>query len=166
MGRKSNWKCLNCNVCIENENIYQFLCEIRHQIHQIGTDVERMELFITKYTEILHPNHYLLIEMKQKLAAIIRHICSAMNDNNSRGNRLERFLKRKIELCKEFIPLLDILQPGISRLKAIALYEYFVPLVQLAKLNHQKKLITDDEHLVIVKYCFKLYNSFSIDFEC
>lgn len=152
MKRKSYWTCLNCNGNISNDTVQMILREIRHQIQQSGADIERIESFILKYSQMLHPNHYLLIEMKQKLAAIIRHICSNINyerfNDPNTNNRLERLLKRKIELCKEFMPLLNILQPGISRLKAIAMYEYFVPLIQLAKLHHQKKLINDDEYLV------------------
>lgn len=148
---KSNWKCLNCNADTTNANMQQLMREIRHQVHQNGMDIERIESFILKYTQILHPNHYLLIEMKQKLAAIIRHITSTMAYERCyemNSNRLELLLKRKIELCKEFLPLFDILQPGISRLKAIALYEHFVPLVQLGKLYHQRKSINDEEYLV------------------
>lgn len=72
------------------------------------------------------------------------------NDDHRHNHRLpdDSFLKRKIELCKEFIPLLDILQPGISRLKAIVLYEQFGPLIQLAKLHYQQKIISDAECLV------------------
>lgn len=155
---KTAWKCLNCNTNVPNEQIQLILREIRVQLHQTGPNIEHIEMFIAKYTRVLHPNHYLLIEMKQKLAAMIRHMSATSYDtatsnsfataNDRRLSPLENLLKRKIDLCKEFIPLLQILQPGISRLKAIALYEQFVPLVQLAKLHHQQKIITDSEYLV------------------
>lgn len=160
-----------------NEQIQLILRDIRLQVQQISPNIEHIELFITKYTRILHPNHYLLMEMKQKLAAVIRHMSAtaydnatnsfvnaaakttttaiasdAVNNNNSKRtlSPLEHLLQRKIDLCKEFIPLLNILQPGISRLKAIALYEQFAPLVQLARLQHQQKIITDAEYLVTI----------------
>lgn len=166
MDCRTTWKCLNCSIELRNEQIQLILRDIRVQVQQIGPNIEHIEMFIAKYTQILHPNHYLLIEMKQKLAAVIRHMGATTYDSvgksfvmdgndggrNSSNQRshspFENLLKRKIDLCKEFIPLLQILQPGISRLKAIALYEQFTPLVQLAKLHHQRKLITDAEYLV------------------
>lgn len=185
---KTTWKCLNCNTNVTNEQIQLILRDIRLQVQQISPNIERIELFISKYTKILHPNHYLLIEMKQKLAAVIRHMSSTASYDNAfvtstaaaataatvkTGDKtktvnntqrtfspLEHLLQRKIDLCKEFIPLLNILQPGISRLKAIALYEQFSPLVQLARLHHQHKIITDAEYLVIIIIYHLLYCSF------
>lgn len=169
MDCKTTWKCLNCNTNLPNEQIQLILRDIRLQVQQIGPNIEHIELFISKYTRMLHPNHYLLIEMKQKLAAVIRHTTTYDNATNLNGtvarfqtdnaannnntdqrilSPLENLLQRKIDLCKEFIPLLSILQPGISRLKAIALYEQFSPLVQLARLHHQHKIISDAEYLV------------------
>lgn len=169
MDCKTTWKCLNCNTTVANEQIQLILRDIRLQVQQISPNIEHIELFITKYTRLLHPNHYLLMEMKQKLAAVIRHMSATAYDNatssfvnaaaasdaaNNNSQRQlsphEHLLQRKIDLCKEFIPLLNILQPGISRLKAIALYEQFAPFVQLARLQHQQKIITDAEYLVTI----------------
>lgn len=163
MDCKTIWKCLNCNATAPNDQIQLILRECRRQVQQTRPSIEHIEAFIAKYTQLLHSNHYLLIEMKQKLAAIIRHMsataynsvttnnsnqCIAIGQKTDRSSSVNCLLKRKIELCKEFIPILDILQPGISRLKAIVLYEQFGPLVQLAKLYHQQKVICDAECLV------------------
>lgn len=141
---QSKWTCLNCNAFQPNEKIDDILREIRHHVNNLGSQMDKIELSIAKYSCILHPNHYLLIEMKQKLAAIIRH----MGEMNSDYCKSEKLLSRKIELCKEIVPLLDILQPGISRLKGIALYEQFLPLMQLSKIYYQEKSISLDEYYV------------------
>lgn len=154
---KTLWTCLNCNSNQANEYVQSILRNIRLHAHQTEPNVEHTETFIVKYSNILHPNHYILVEMKQKLAAIIRHmIKTAMDsfinvsahDNSSFRTLLEKLLKRKIELCKELVPLLNILEPGISRLKAIAMYEQFTPLVQMAKMYYQQKYINDERYLV------------------
>lgn len=144
MNGQSKWTCLNCNAYETNDKIDDVLREIRHQVNNSGSQMDKIEMFIEKYSRILHQNHYLLIEMKQKLAAIIRHL----GEMNSEFSKSVKLLKRKIELCKEIVPLLDILQPGISRLKGIALYEQFLPLMQLAKIRHQEKSISFDEYYV------------------
>lgn len=144
MNGQSKWTCLNCNACEANDKIDDILREIRHQVNNSGSQMDKIEMFIEKYSRVLHPNHYLLIEMKQKLAAIIRH----MGEMNSEFSKSVKLLKRKIELCKEIVPLLDILQPGISRLKGIALYEQFLPLMQLAKIYYHENSISLDEYYV------------------
>lgn len=106
--------------------------------------MDKIETFIAKYSPVLHPNHYLLIEMKQKLAAIIRH----MGEMNSEFSKSVKLLRRKIELCKEIVPLLSILQPGISRMKGIALYEQFLPIMQLSKMYYDEKSISLEEYYV------------------
>lgn len=63
---KTIWKCLNCNATKPNEHIQLILCECRRQVQQIGPSIDHIEAFIIKYTQLLHPNHYLLIEMKVK----------------------------------------------------------------------------------------------------
>lgn len=151
------WMCLNCNSNQTNEYVQSILRNIRIHAHRIEPNIEHIELFIAEYTNILHPNHYILVEMKQKLAAIIRHMIKTAMDNfinvNARDNSnfrtlLEKLLKRKIELCKELVPLLNILEPGISRLKAIAMYEQFTPLAQIAKIYYQLRYINDEKYLV------------------
>lgn len=158
----NTWTCLNCNATKRNEEIQLILCECRRQVQQIGPNIEHIEAFIEKYTHLLHPNHYLLIEMKQKLAAIIRHMIATIHDDKKNASdqraSMECLFKRKIQLCKEFVPLLDILQPGISRLKAIVLYEQFGPIVQLTKLYHQQKIICDTECMVNIDFTIINFN--------
>lgn len=141
---QSKWTCLNCNASESNEKVDDILREIRHQVNNSGSQMDQIEIFIAKYSRVLHPNHYLLIEMKQKLAAIIRH----MGEMNSEFSKSVKLLNRKIELCKEIVPLLSILQPGISRLRGIALYEQFLPLMQLSKIYYREKSISLDEYYV------------------
>lgn len=151
------WVCLNCSTQMTNDDVQNILRTIRIESHQMQPHIECIESFIGKYGNVLHSNHYLLVEEKQKLAALLRHMSklaydrwrvAGAHDKNSKRIALEKLLVRKIELCKELVPLLSTLQPGISRLKAIALYEQFVPYIQLAKLYHHGKSITDSEYLV------------------
>ncbi len=74
--------------------------------------------------------------MKQKLTAILRNIC------DYEINTQPKLLERKIELCEEILPILNVLQPGISRLKGIALYEYFNSMVELTIYNMNEKNIS------------------------
>lgn len=106
----TKWKCIGCGQETSNDDIQQQLGMARLDVYATGMDVKPLERFISKYSKILNPNHYLVIEMKQKLAAILRNICDTSKELDS------NILERKIELCSEMLPILRTLQPGISRL--------------------------------------------------
>lgn len=57
-------------------------------------------------------------------------------------------LKRKLELCEEMLQILRVLDPGVSRLTGIALYEYHAALVDLSRRNHDIGEIKTPELLV------------------
>lgn len=134
------------------------LYDMRQHIRNIGTSVDRMEFFLEKFSQMLHPNHYLLLDIKQKLSAVIRYMCEkheptttgmpATTSTSDYFSNREVLMKRQVELCKEFVSLINILEPGISRMRGIALYEQMKPFTQLAKLYHQRLSIDNVEYLV------------------
>lgn len=105
-------------------------------------DLRELEQSILKMSEILNPKHSFVIELKQNVAAILREIAV-----NNLSHPPKKILKRKLELCEEILPILQLLQPGISRMTGIALYESHVPLLQLAQRNYESKEIKCDELL-------------------
>lgn len=57
-------------------------------------------------------------------------------------------LRRKFELCEEILPILRTLEPGLSRLVGIAIYEYHAALVELSRRNFDTTEIKSHELLV------------------
>lgn len=112
-------------------------------LQQDVNSVAMLEQLIVKYSNILNPNHYLVVDMKQKLTAILRNIC------DYEMTPQPKILQRKIILCEEILPILKVIQPGISRLKGIALYEYFNSMVELTIHNMNEKVISIKEGVVI-----------------
>lgn len=104
--------------------------------------VPKLEELIAKYSRLLNPNHYMVVDMKQKLTAILRNICDC------EINPQPKILQRKITLCEEILPILRTIQPGISRLKGIALYEYFNSMVDLTIYQMNEKTISIQEGVV------------------
>lgn len=107
------WKCTDCQKIMSSSEVQQVLGMARLDVYSTGMDVTKQENFIQTYSQLLSPNHYLVLEMKQKLAAILRNIC----DNSPRP--IENVLQRKMELCRDILPVLRVLQPGISRMTGI-----------------------------------------------
>lgn len=142
MESSNNWKCNSCN---DDQNIDDLMAMARSEIlEQEVTSVPMLEELIAKYSKLLNPNHYLVVDMKQKLTAILRNICDCEMKPQP------KILERKISLCEEILPILRVLQPGISRLKGIALYEYFNSMVELTIYQMNEKVISVTEGVVIV----------------
>lgn len=117
----SYFKCSACNFQRSREDVNESLEELEKQINQIqinGGDIYQYEQLLAKFVPHLHPHHYLMIDIKQNMAVILREI---LNDVSHCPGRF--VYRRKIKLCEDILAVLKIIQPGISRLKAIAMYE-------------------------------------------
>ncbi|XP_037033809.1 SET domain-containing protein SmydA-8-like isoform X2 [Bradysia coprophila] len=133
----NKWKCNSCN---NDKDIDDLMSLARSEIleQEIGS-VPMLEQLIAKYSKLLNPNHYLVVDMKQKLTAILRSFC------DHEPTPQPKILQRKIMLCEEILPILRVIQPGISRLTGIALYEYFNSMVELTIYNMNEKNISIQE---------------------
>lgn len=113
------WTCTNCCMTVAGSEAQQILGMARLDIYSSEMDITKLENFIQTYSKLLSPNHFLVLEVKQKLAAILRNIC----DNSMRP--IESVLQRKMELCRDILPVLRILQPGISRMTGKTVYNWY-----------------------------------------
>lgn len=50
-------------------------------------------------------------------------------------------LERKVELCTEALQVLDVIEPGYSRIRGITLYELHAPLMILARHEYQNNFV-------------------------
>lgn len=71
-----------------------------------------MENLKEKLSKSLHKNHFLMLSLKQKLLNIYRQEITGPNPKR-------KILRSMAHLCKEMYDLLEIVEPGISRLKGI-----------------------------------------------
>lgn len=147
-GDKSIWYCAVCIKPIDTSYIEILIKTARKEANNICMTVDDIECFLNKYKHLLHTNHYIHIEMKQKLASIIRQLCETMPQQHGKSKKL---LKRKNEICHEIEMLVIVLQPGLSRLKGIVLYEQFTAKLTMDRCNFNDKSITAIEYLVSVK---------------
>lgn len=74
-------------------------------------DDKELEEYIKHVSLVLAPNHYLLLDAKQRLAGVLRDII------NREPRPTKKVMRRKIELCMELLPVLETLSPGICRIK-------------------------------------------------
>lgn len=137
------WHCSNCHQLTDLSYAQHLLKTAQAEANSIGPNIEQMEAFLLKYKTLLSDNHYILIDMKQRLATVIRHLYES--DTKTISNEL---LSRKIQLCRDIFAVLNVFQPGLSRLKSIVLYEQFIPMWILIKRCYDDKSIDVQEYLV------------------
>lgn len=145
--RSTNWRCDLCNKEQTVQEVNAILIAAKSKCELAAEDsVHMLEQLIETHSRLLNPNHYLVIDLKQKLAAVLRNICEG-------GSVLQpALLRRKIELCKDILSVIGNIQPELSRLKGIALYEYFDPMAELTMLELNDRKISINEAIVKFKF--------------
>lgn len=139
----SKWICEQCNASIDPMQIQKLLAEVSEEMGKANGDIMAYEELLQKYANDFHPNHFLMIDLKQNIATILRGIL--MNPMYKPGKEV---LERRLDLCEEILPVVKCVIPGYSKLYAIALYEYLLSFLELSELDFRCKEISKDIYYV------------------
>jgi hypothetical protein len=133
----SPWKCDSCSFNSSSQNIEHLLSAIQNEIDNTKS-IEMLEKLLTKYGNLLHSNHFLLISIKSTLIELYGHVKDfSLSDE---------LLKRKIDLCEDVLKILDIFEPGKSRSRGLVMSELQVSISLLSKRKLLQDQITQDEY--------------------
>lgn len=120
-----------------------------------------MEKLLDKLSISFHKNHYLILCLKQKILAVYRKEMTSVNPQ-------KKTLQKMLTMEREILDVLEIVEPGISRLKGkskiqikyqpidqvyssffagILLYEMHLPIAILANREYASREITGQELL-------------------
>ncbi|KAM7342415.1 SET and MYND domain containing, arthropod-specific, member 6 [Cochliomyia hominivorax] len=146
------WQCLNCTHTLRTEQVLNIIDKAKEEVFHAQEDLRRYEILLAKLSTILHKNHYIMVDIKQNIANILRTII--MNSLQRPGRRL---YERKVRLCQELVMVLHTIQPGISRLKAIALYELANASAELYRLRFGEKELNEEELQNYLKKCEAMF---------
>ncbi|XP_052755068.1 SET domain-containing protein SmydA-8-like [Galleria mellonella] len=142
MGENGDWKCNNCKKDYAQSYIGKKIQSCSDKFDVINKkDEKELEEYIRNVSLLLAPNHYLLLEAKQRLAGVLRDLI------NREPHPTKKVMRRKIQLCNELLPIIEKLVPGISRTKAITMYELHATMVQLAKKKFDGREITGSGYM-------------------
>uniref|UniRef100_A0A0C9R3R4 Msta_1 protein n=2 Tax=Fopius arisanus TaxID=64838 RepID=A0A0C9R3R4_9HYME len=138
-GRERNWICRSCQKTFSGKLVRSTLDLAQGKIIKCDqSSAKELETLIKDLTRTFHPRHSLLMNLKQKLLGIYREEIA-----NPRARK--QILERMLELFKEFVEVLEIVEPGISRLKGIMMYEMHLPMIILANRDYTSREISSDE---------------------
>lgn len=137
------WACTsNSTDCsgytISADSVRLLMKRIGDEIERInGNDLNGYEALLYRYRNVLHPNHYHCIGVKHSLSQLYGKIDGYMIQELS-----VTLLERKIQLCREILSIFDVIEPGLSRLRGMTLYELHAPIMILATRDFQAKIIS------------------------
>lgn len=90
--------------------------------------IERSEQFIAKHRQLLSDDHYMLTAARHSLISMYGRV------NGYRLNELSDVqLEHKIALCRRVLAVLNVVHPGMSRARALMLFEVHAPLLMRAR---------------------------------
>ncbi|CAH2044001.1 unnamed protein product, partial [Iphiclides podalirius] len=145
------WTCHSCDSKYQYSDIgHKVQCCLDKLAIINKKDEKSLEEYIRNVSLVLAPNHYLILDAKQRLAGVLRDAI------NREPRPTKKIMRRKIELCKELLPVLEKISPGICRIKAITLYELHATMVQLAKKLFDGREISGSAYLNELQYAEKL----------
>nr|XP_012144406.1 PREDICTED: protein msta, isoform A-like isoform X1 [Megachile rotundata] len=137
--KSTKWQCDKCRSCISGRLIRATVNITKTLIDDMDDyDIKGMETLTKKLLGSFHPNHYLMLSLKQKLLAAYRKEVTTPNPP-------KKIMQRMLDACREMYNVLEIVEPGISRLKGIMLYEMHLPLVLLANRAYSAREISSTE---------------------
>lgn len=98
------------------------------------------EDYLKCYANVLHQNHYLMLSAKHSLCQLIgRSEGFLINDLNPQQ------LQRKEEYCKDLLKVVNVLEPGASRLRGIICYELHAPMMIKITREFENKTLTSND---------------------
>ncbi|KAL1464972.1 hypothetical protein WDU94_004570, partial [Cyamophila willieti] len=109
---KEEWKCQDCGKKF-NTKMIQTVLDVAQDYVEDASKVEQhaLEILLNRLSTTFHTNHFLMLELKQRLLSIYRDMILLGNNMSS------RILQRDIELCQEILPVIETVEPGLSRLR-------------------------------------------------
>ncbi|XP_052839332.1 SET domain-containing protein SmydA-8 [Drosophila gunungcola] len=142
-GRLGDWRCPDCGALLTAAEVHELQAEVGAALVEARGELQVYESLLTQYGPLLHPNHFMLLDIKQNIASILR----AAALMNSMEQPCKKLLARRVELCSDLLPVCRAVVPGISKLYAIGLFEYLLALVELVELQFAESDLNKKEYV-------------------
>ncbi|XP_055920728.1 SET domain-containing protein SmydA-8 isoform X1 [Eupeodes corollae] len=139
----ADWRCNHCRFTTPAEGILKNISTMQAEVADVQAmdmspeRLQECEALLRKYRMILHPSHYIQTSLKQSLIEMYGRV-----HGYEMVELPDILLERKEELCRQVLGVLNVFEPGLSRARAMLLYELHVPLVLLAKSGFIAKVLS------------------------
>lgn len=139
------WKCSNCDYSTTAQDVRKIYEAIQNELDAIewladAKAIEQREFILKKYGTVLHQKNAYMTILRTALTQLYGRIESyGLNDLPN------LLLERKIELCNSLLEVLNVVEPGLSRIRGVTLYELHAPQMVLAKNLYNSNVISKQE---------------------
>lgn len=135
------FRCEKCSFSLAAVVVMGLVTKLYDELDAIGgSDINQIETFMRKYSKTLHKNHYIFLSAKHSLCQLYGKIDGFLINELS----VEQ-LKKKEDYCRDLLEVIDILEPGSSRLRGVILYELHAPIMIHITSELQSGKITNSE---------------------
>lgn len=130
----AEWKCSHCEFKAPGPNVRKMLETIEKEISMLdcmdydATRLQETERLYKRYRSVFHPNHYIQMGLRQQLIQMYGQV-----EGYEMLELPDVLLEHKTELIKQVLRVLDVIEPGKSRARAMMLFELHVPMIFTAK---------------------------------
>jgi hypothetical protein len=113
------WECNKCKHRYHSNLIRTTVSQARCLLDGVDrSDIRATEYLLRRLLRTFPPQHFVILELKQTLVAAYRD--TILRDPNP----TRKILNRKTELCRDMLPVLQVVEPGISRLRGMPISSY------------------------------------------
>ncbi|XP_043249623.1 SET domain-containing protein SmydA-8-like [Colletes gigas] len=133
---ESGWKCTHCEFSTSGSAVRKVFQIIHSEVEAVetisgadGADaIHERETVMKKYHSVLHPRHAFNTMLRHSLTQMYGRVDEYLLDDLP-----DVVLEHKIDMCKLLLQVLDVIEPGYSRVRGMTLYELHAPLLFIAK---------------------------------
>jgi len=126
---ESDWVCEKCERVVPEADILKEVDRIEEELAEVdANDTEKLEELIAMYSShtLLHPQHYLVIELMHSLA-----ITYSAKERLTRPEQ-----ERKVQLCHQVLQVLGTVDPGFTTWRGKLLHEMATTLLIISRADH------------------------------
>ncbi|KAJ8979859.1 hypothetical protein NQ317_016043 [Molorchus minor] len=142
---KCYWNCTHCEFRTNAVAVRKAFAAIQADIDAVEyvngpKGIEERETIYKRYKSVLHPKNAYMSILRSSLIQLY-----GKSDGYEIDDLPDILLERKVELCMQLLEVLDVIEPGRSRIRGIVLYELHGPLMALARHQYQTDTISKEE---------------------
>ena len=127
----SEWLCNKCSERLTASEALEKTEKVQQLCGKGKGSIDDLEKTLFEVLEHVHPRHYLAMQIKRMLLLMYGNCPTHRLDSMSKKD-----LKRKADLCKEYMTIFSILEPGLTKWKGRVCEELAKTLIKLEGKNN------------------------------
>ncbi|XP_072400359.1 SET domain-containing protein SmydA-8 isoform X1 [Diabrotica undecimpunctata] len=132
----SDWYCTTCPSKLSSYSVQDLLERIGKDLNDMPKqNIKECRSFIETYEELLHPNHFLLTDVKLALLNLIGQTKEGMREIS------DDELQLKFRLGQSLLNLFKQLVPGEKRVRGVCLFELIAALAEIARRKTEPDIV-------------------------